>query len=143
MHIMPERLLCRSLSLKFAFRSSVSPLSFPHMSSLPSRVAGRPRALLVALDASTCLGNVGRHDSQMQYLNCSNFPGSSLPLHSACLSSASLSFWLCVGEGGVAVTRLFLDSLNFAGVPCLVIPLSLTFSTSTLFPRHRSSFEAH
>ena len=57
-------------------------------------------------------------------------------LHPACLSSASLSFWLRVGEGGAAVTRSFLDSLTFGGVPLFGHP------TITHTPYYHSSFFA-
>lgn len=58
---------------------------------------------------------------------------SPLSLHPDCLSSASLSSWLRVGEGGAAVTRLFVDSLAFASVPLFGHP-TITHIITTYTP---------
>lgn len=78
-----------------------------------------PRAVLLLLQAGYCLRKGGRNVSCRGLVFSRETVPPLLSLHSACLSSASLSFWLRVCEGGAAVTRLFLDSLTAAGVPAI------------------------
>jgi hypothetical protein len=59
--------------------------------------------------------------------------------HPACLSSASLSFSLRVGEGRAAVTRSVLDSLTFGGVPLLGHP-NITHIITTHTTYYHGSF---
>lgn len=59
----------------------------------------------------------------------------------ACLSSTSLFSWLREGEGGAEVTRLFLNSLPFGGVP-LFGQSTITHIITAHTPNCHSSFQA-